>query len=256
MPTIQHVAPALLLLASLGLADAHAQPVTSEAGCTCEPGAKSFESYHIHVLFYPDLGSGRGRAFENNTRGSKFARSLRKAFVDHFNVPECEGHAMFDLPTLCAFPVDDTGAGGIHNAAPFVAPNFAIYLPVDRYVDVMPWMMANRGDLDFLVHPNTCGFTCSPQDHLLWSVWAGNKWDVRFQLPNSGSCSTADVPGAPSSRAPSLSGDAFPWTWAFILAGGLALVGIAGASFFVRRARARRRAVIHGETMTNYSTNQ
>ena len=28
----------------------------SEEGCTCEPGAKSFESYHIHVLFYPEAG--------------------------------------------------------------------------------------------------------------------------------------------------------------------------------------------------------
>ena len=79
--------------------------------------------------------------------------------------------------------MDATGAGYPRNAAPFVAPNFAIFITVDKVAAVVPWMMANRGDLDFILHPNTCGFTCSPQDHLLWSMWAGNKWDVRFQLP-------------------------------------------------------------------------
>mmetsp|Transcript_59403 Transcript_59403/g.133879 ORF Transcript_59403/g.133879 Transcript_59403/m.133879 type:complete len:187 (+) Transcript_59403:91-651(+) len=167
----------LLFLAVFTLADAHSHPTRNEEGCTCEPGAKPFESYHIHVLFYPDV-TGH---FSGNTHSSKFARSLRKAFVEHFSVPECEGD-IFNQTTLCAFPVDATGAS-IANVAPFVAPNFAIFLPVDRYADAVPWMMANRGDLDFLVHPNTCGPVCSPQDHLLWSVWGGNKWQVRFELP-------------------------------------------------------------------------
>merc|ERR1712070_540784 len=139
-------------------------------------------SYHIHVLFYPD-----GVAhFDKNPHNSRFARSLRKNFMEHFNASECPTGNLFNLKSLCAFAVDETGAGGPRNAAPFVAPNFAIFLPVDRYADAVPWMMANRGDLDFLVHPNSCGFTCSPQDHLLWSVWGGNKWPVRFDLPTKG----------------------------------------------------------------------
>ena len=44
---------------------------------------------------------------------------------------------------------------------------------LERYAEVVPWMMANRGDLDFLLHPNTCGYTCTAQDHLLWSMWGG-----------------------------------------------------------------------------------
>merc|ERR1712078_458232 len=140
---------ALLLLAVLALVDAHPQPVKSEEGCTCEPGAKSFESYHIHVLFYPDLPIVQ---FGNNTHGSKFARSLRKAFVEHFNVPQCnEHHSIYNLTELCAFAVDETGAGGVANAAPFVAPNFAFFVPKDRYPEAVPWMMSHRGDLDFLV---------------------------------------------------------------------------------------------------------
>eukprot|EP00929_Paragymnodinium_shiwhaense_P108816 TRINITY_DN75153_c0_g1_i1.p1 TRINITY_DN75153_c0_g1~~TRINITY_DN75153_c0_g1_i1.p1 ORF type:complete len:190 (+),score=21.57 TRINITY_DN75153_c0_g1_i1:187-756(+) len=171
----------LLVLAFLGLANAHSQPVNSEEGCTCEPGAKPFDSYHIHVIFYPD----GIEQFSNNTHNSRFARALRKAFIERFDVPQCPEGNIFNLTTLCAFAVDETGAGGVANAAPFVAPNFAIFVPASRYADAVPWMMANRGDLDFLVHPNTCGFKCGPQDHLLWSVWGGNKWPVRFELPTT-----------------------------------------------------------------------
>lgn len=179
----------LLFFAMLALADAHSHPVESEQGCTCEPGARPFESYHIHVLFYPDLSTD---GFSNNTHGSKFARALRKAFIEHFNVPAC-GENIFNQMKLCAFPVDATGAGGVANAAPFVAPNFAMFIPVDRYAETVPWMMANRGALDFLVHPNSCGFACSPQDHLLWSVWGGNKWPVRFELTTESKTAAALV---------------------------------------------------------------
>lgn len=168
----------LLLLALLAKADAHSHPMMDEKDCTCEPGARAFESYHIHVLFYQD-GIDQ---FSNNTHSSKYARAVRKALLERFNIPQCDEHiSIFNLTKLCAFAVDETGAGGPMNAAPFVTPNWAIFLPVDRYGDVVPWMMANRGDLDFLVHPNSCGFKCSVQDHLLWSVWGGTKWPVRFQ---------------------------------------------------------------------------
>jgi aromatic ring-cleaving dioxygenase len=179
----------LLHLVMLALADAHSHPTLREEGCTCEPGARPFESYHIHVLFYPD----GIEQFSNNTHNSKYARALRKAFIERFNVPECDTSHIFNLTKLCAFAVDATGAGGVANAAPFVAPNFAIFVPVDRYMDAVPWMMANRGNLDFLVHPNSCGFACSPQDHLLWSVWGGNKWPVRFELPSQSLTSSVMV---------------------------------------------------------------
>ena len=103
----------------------------------------------------------------NNTHGSQFARALRKKAIDHFQIPLCdESVGIFNMTKLCAFAVDDKGAGLPQNAAPFVAPNFAIFVPTDRYAEVVPWFMANRGDLDFIVHPNSCGFKCSPQDHI------------------------------------------------------------------------------------------
>ena len=176
---------ALFLLASIAQTAAHSHPSVSEEGCTCEAGAKPFDSYHIHVIFYPDGVPG----FRNNTHGSQFARALRQTFIERFDAPACPEGSIFNATMpLCAFPVDATGAGFPDNAAPFVAPNFAIFIPADRYADTVPWMMANRGDLDFIVHPNTqgCGFTCSPQDHLLWSVWGGNKWPVRLYCRNEG----------------------------------------------------------------------
>ena len=167
----------LLVLWAPSAVDAHAHPTLRDGEqCTCAAGAHAFESYHIHVLFYPD-GIPQ---FANNTRNSRFARALRKKFVERFDAPECDETRIFNLTGLCVFAVDATGAGGAMNAAPFVMPNFAIYIPVDAYTTVVPWMMANRGDLDFLLHPNSCGFTCSPQDHLLWSMWAGTKGQVRF----------------------------------------------------------------------------
>ena len=112
----------LLILGSIILASAHPQPYHgNEEECTCEPGAKAFESYHIHVLFYPDLAGGE---FVNNTHGSRFARALRKKFIERFDVPECsKTGSIFNLTKLCAFEVDATGSGYERNTAPFVAPN-------------------------------------------------------------------------------------------------------------------------------------
>lgn len=187
LQTMQNIIRFLLLILAIALAvadahshrhfDAEGEERGEEETCTCEQGAKPFESYHIHVVFYPD---GANDSFTDNSHNSIFARSLRKKFIEHFNVVPCHENGLFDQTELCAFPVDETGAG---DHAPFVAPNFAFYVPVNRYADAVPWMMANRGDLDFVVHPNTCGFQCSAQDHLLWSVWGGNKWPLRFQLP-------------------------------------------------------------------------
>ena len=61
--------------------------------CTCKPGAKEFESYHIHVVFYPDV---EGEMFADNTHSSQYARALYKKFVDHFDVPQCPTEAVWD----------------------------------------------------------------------------------------------------------------------------------------------------------------
>ena len=58
--------------------------------CTCEPGAKAFESFHIHVLFFPDPPPRGGSAHKppsgngplNNTHSSVYAKALRNAFIE------------------------------------------------------------------------------------------------------------------------------------------------------------------------------
>ena len=60
MPTAQQVAVPLLV-AVLAAADAHVQPTRRLQGhgpkhgqnCSCAPGSRAAESYHIHVMFYP-----------------------------------------------------------------------------------------------------------------------------------------------------------------------------------------------------------
>lgn len=174
---------ACLLSLILALADAHPHTGQSEDNCTCEAGARAFESFHIHVMFYADENPPASTSFGSDPRDSKHARALRKKFIDHFNITECnDGPGV--LPALCAFPVNAMGSGSGIDPRPFVTPEFGIFLPKERYGEVVPWMMANHGELDFLVHPNTCGWTCSPQDHIQWSVWGGDKWKVRFQLPS------------------------------------------------------------------------
>ena len=69
----------VLALSLPSMVRSHSHPSLRE-DCSCVAGEHEFESYHIHVLFYPDGIS----QFENNTHSSKYARALRKKFVDHF----------------------------------------------------------------------------------------------------------------------------------------------------------------------------
>ena len=98
-----HLQAALLLLLGVAFTEAHPHPTQNEEGCTCEAGARPFESYHIHVIFYPEDTSGG--QFSNNTHSSQFARALRKRFVDRFDAPECDETRIFNLTDLCVFEV-------------------------------------------------------------------------------------------------------------------------------------------------------
>lgn len=196
MPTIQQIT--FPLFAALAPANAHMQPTRrdpaprhSRENCTCIPGSRPAESYHIHVMFYPpdapnvnpDDPAG------NSPNNAQEAAALRTAFIEHFNIAECEEHvqgARADPTELCAFAVDPaTGGQPFPAAQPFTTPEFAFFVPLDRWVDAVPWMMLNRGVFDVLVHPNTCGWQCAPQDHLLSSLWMGRPWPVKFRLPES-----------------------------------------------------------------------
>merc|ERR1719386_504220 len=108
------------------------------------------------------------------------AMRLQAEFVDHFGlrtVPNCTG--LLNQERLCAFALDERPGFGFSH--PFVVPNWAVYVPLDRYADLVPWIMQHRGKYDVLVHPNS---GCIPNDHMDWSMWAGTKWQL--VMPSQG----------------------------------------------------------------------
>jgi len=185
----------LLLLAVIALTDAHRHPSArrSRGNCTCVPGSRPAESYHIHVMFMrPDSPKANPKdPAANNPNNPTNAAALRASFIKHFGISDCAaGHAVDTEDRLCSFPVDATGGQPYPAAQPFVTPEFAFFVPLEKYAAAVGWMMLNRGVFDVLVHPNTCGWSCAPQDHLLSSLWMGTPWKVKFRLSDDDAAAT------------------------------------------------------------------
>merc|ERR1712232_291306 len=142
----------------------------SRAGQDCpEAGSRislpPFQSYHIHVLYWPDAES---------IHDAPGALKLREAFIDRFDLQReanCTGLA--DQGRLCMIPLDEKPGFGFSH--PFPVPNWAAYVPLERFPDTVSWIMQNRGVYDVLVHPNSA---CMINDHRDWTVWGGSKWEL------------------------------------------------------------------------------
>jgi aromatic ring-cleaving dioxygenase len=168
----------IALLLSLPLeCTGHADPrgVTTQVECTGNNQTAPkppIQSYHIHVMFWPNATQGPGAHSADN------AMRLRQDFFDHFGLDdndECK--AMFGMDDMCWFPVD--WEPGVGLAAPFVVPNWPIYVPMDRFAEAMPWISQHRGDLDVLMHPNS---GCMRDDHEYNAMWSGNKWEINLGI--------------------------------------------------------------------------
>jgi len=195
------VKSASFLVGLLALADAHRSLAVGRESCSCQPGSRPAESYHIHVMFFtPDNPAGvpPGDPAGNNPNNMQNAAALRTTFMQQFNISDCPPTGPGRDPTvLCAYEVDPaTGAQPFPAIQPFVTPEFAFFVPVDRYTDAVGWMMIHRGVFDVFVHPNTCGWSCAVQDHLLNSLWMGTPWKVKFQLPSQASLAAPAAPSA------------------------------------------------------------
>ena len=70
---------------------------------------------------------------------------------------------------MCVFNVDMEPSG------PFLTSQFAFFIPKDDFTVAQEWMRLNHGDYDVLYHPNT---GCHVQDHIQWSMWSGDKWQL------------------------------------------------------------------------------
>ena len=107
-----------------------------------------------------------------------------QATVVRSNLPDVAddtaGTGLFDQGRLCMFTFGPKVGFGINT--PFLAPNWAAYVPLDRFADTVPWIMQNRGLYDVFVHPNS---GCFVRDTLDWSVWGGSKWQVALPSDRS-----------------------------------------------------------------------
>merc|ERR1712216_432241 len=101
-----------LFLAVISLTDAHPQPSRRQGkNCTCVPGSRPAESYHIHVMFMrPDASNANPKdPAANNPNNPETAATLRNAFIQHFGIPQCaDGHQVDVQNILCAFSADNT----------------------------------------------------------------------------------------------------------------------------------------------------
>jgi len=132
-----------------------------------------FQSYHVHVIFHPDPKEGYNT---NNPHNSAGALRLRAKFQEHFGIgadEDCTG--LFHQGRLCVTPVDWIPGHGF--ATPFTIPNWSAYVPVDQYAVTAAWIHQHRGEYDVLIHPNS---GCMAEDHLRWSSWSGDKWEMNM----------------------------------------------------------------------------
>lgn len=147
--------------------------------CAASP-PPNFSSYHIHLLFWPDLEPGYNEVA--NSRSGQGAFEIQLQFVERFGVDlgrNCTDCHLFGnctgalKETFCMFTYNPRPGFGINT--PFLVPNWAAYVPLARFAEAVPWIMQNRGAYDVFVHPNS---GCFIQDTLDWSVWGGHKWEV------------------------------------------------------------------------------
>jgi len=102
-----------------------------------------YYSWHIHTYF-----------FHENKNVTDRALSLRKHFMDYFNIDMCKGNCfmggIFDNCTnMCVWdPV--FGVDGPHPYG-----QWGVYLPNELLIDTLSWMSANHGEFEVLFHPNT-----------------------------------------------------------------------------------------------------
>merc|ERR1711998_181229 len=135
------------------------------------------DSYHMHVV-YDDK-----RAVQNAS-----AITMRENLKARFGIGDCNpdlNTTIADEGQMCT-QVYTGEAWGPHSS-PFPVAQWAVFVPLVNFTEVMWWMNENRGRLDVLFHPqrcgmvNGCGMPYAGVDHLVYSMWAGNKWKLAME---------------------------------------------------------------------------
>ena len=136
-----------------------------------------FLSYHIHVLFW-----------SSSNKSIASALRFQGDFMTEFglwNKANCTRDSEDPLPRadMCAWTEI-----GWEPEGPFLTAQYSFFVPVAMYEKAVAWTVRHRGDLDVLVHPNS---GCENEDHTIWAVWLGNKWELDIHYPHS----NGDAPG-------------------------------------------------------------
>ncbi len=127
-------------------------------------------SYHVHFLFDA-----------NDKNATLTSLQIRDDFIaaHHPNKTQCS--TLYQgLEGLCMFAVEMAADG------PFMQAQWAVYVPLDQFVSVVPWFLQHhaqsglistagppgipRPPFSVLVHPCT---GCEYEDHGIWALWAG-----------------------------------------------------------------------------------
>jgi len=210
----------LLVSLILALVAAHSQPglkyITNEkrsgkiieSYSSCWP----FQSFHIHVMFWP-----------SNTNSTSAAEQLQVLFMKQFQLTYESNTCPFpnsdiapDFVEICIFKTQNEPAGmhahvkqilyliclTLGHTGPFLTGQSPYFIPISYYEKTVSFMVQNRGQLDIFVHPNTGSLLlyvimifilatllinvfclgCGVHDHLQASFWAGNKWELDISI--------------------------------------------------------------------------
>jgi len=130
-----------------------------------------FHSYHVHVNYV-----------QNSQIATKCAALLHEAFATRFNLTdvECQGGPLTPQSHMCLYPW--SAEKGDKFGGPFVSGNWAAFVPLEKYQEVVEWVAQHRQDgpiaLDALFHPNS---NYPLKDHMRWSTWAGRAWPINYE---------------------------------------------------------------------------
>ena len=106
------------------------------------------------------------------------ALALRDRTIEHFKPllgTDCNGR--YDEGRFCM--IVDHNFTDPMSFGPFPTGEWSMFVPVSYYAQVMPWLVQNRGEFSYLIHPNT---GCEYEDHDSWALWAGMKWPLNMAI--------------------------------------------------------------------------
>lgn len=64
---------------------------------------------------------------------------------------------------------------------PFLSGEWAVYTPLENFLQVSMWFEQHRNGFSVLSHPNS---GCLLLDHSEWAFWMGDSWQVNtFMFP-------------------------------------------------------------------------